>query len=111
MPVSIYYFSDYFRTFFKFNCFVRKKYVHLYDEDGSYECKSALSNIFVSTAKQPTQQVEQSDADPEEGAMKTSLENFKYIACIKSLYFSNLTNIPHEELKNRLTSIIRNSFR
>ena len=81
----------------------------------SPNCLHILSKVFRSTAKQPT---------PRSGVnqmwiLKNSKEllehlqspNLNHITSIKSFDFSTLyTTIPHQKLKSRLATIIRNSF-
>ena len=73
-------------------------------------CVHIVSKIFRSTAIQPTLESGESYVDSQE------LEHLKapkinHITSIKSFDFSTLyTSIPHDKLKSRLASIIRNSF-
>ena len=74
-----------------------------------------LSKVFRSTAKHPTPEVGSIRC----GSLKNSKEllehlqspNFNHITSIKSFDFSTLyITIPHQKLKSRLATIIRNSF-
>ena len=81
----------------------------------SQNCLHILSKVFKSTAKHPTQEVGVNQM----WILKNSKEllehlqspNFNHITSIKSFDFSTLyTTIPHQKLKSRLATIIRNSF-
>ena len=78
-------------------------------------CLHILNKVFRSTAKQPILEVGWIRC----GSSKNSKEllehlkstNFNNITSIKSFDFSTFyTTIPHDKLKSRLASIIRNSF-
>ena len=77
-------------------------------------CLHILSKVFRSTAKQAYSKWGESDVDPQKfkGVMEhLKSPNFNHITSIKSFNFSTLyTTIPHDKLKSRLASIIRNSF-
>ena len=90
----------------------RKKDAHSLCKMYSQNCLHILSKVFRSTAKHPTQEVGSIRC----GTLKKLLEhlqspNFNHITSIKSFDFSTLyTTIPHQKLKSRLATIIRNSF-
>ena len=81
----------------------------------SQNCLHILSKVFRSTARQPTQEVGLircgSSSIQKESLDHLKYPNFNLITNIKSFDFSTLyTTIPHQKLKSRLASIIRNSF-
>ena len=78
-------------------------------------CLHILSKVFRSTAKQPILEVVwiRCGSSKIQGSYWNilNLRIFNNITSIKSFDFSTLyTTIPHDELKSRLASIIRNSF-
>ena len=73
-------------------------------------CLHILSNVSRITAWQPSQELDQSDVDPQRLDHLKS-PNFNLITNIKSFDFSTLyRTIPHQKLKSSLAYIIRNSF-
>ena len=75
----------------------------------SHNCLHILSKVSRSTARQPTQGVGSIRCGSSKILNKSP--NFNFITNIKSFDFSTLyTTIPHQKLKSRLATIIRNSF-
>ena len=72
----------------------------------SQYCVHILSNVFRSTTKQPTEEV-----NSKELLEHLKSPNFNLITSIKSFDFSTLyTTISHQKLKSTLATIIRDSF-
>ena len=83
--------------------------IHLFSQN----CLHILSKVFRRTAKQQTQKEEWIKCVNNSMKLLEHLKspNFNHIKSIKPFNFSNLyTTIPHEKLKSKLASIIRNSF-
>ena len=81
----------------------------------SHKTAYTLSKVFRSTATQPTQEVGSircvSLRIPISLLEHLKSPTFNHVTSIMSFYFSTLyTIIPHQKLKNRLTSIIRNAL-
>ena len=79
-------------------------------------CWSILNKDFRSTAKHPSQEVGQSDVDPQElqEVIRTSFKkslNFNNVTSNQVFrFFHSLYNHTSPEAENRLVSIIRNSL-